>query len=44
MRIKYLDESNVGSFLSETLTADVETILADEACFVRADTAAEKVC
>ena len=44
VRIKYLDKSNVGGFLSEALTADVETILANETGFVGADTAEEMIC
>ena len=36
---RYLDESNVGSFFAEALTADVESVLSDEAGFVCADTA-----
>jgi hypothetical protein len=35
----YLDESDVGSLLSEALTADVEAVLADETGSVGADTA-----
>lgn len=37
--IAYLDESNIGSLLTEALTADVQTILADETGLVCADTA-----
>ena len=35
----YLDKSNVRGLLSEALTADVETVLADETSFMGADTA-----
>lgn len=35
----YLDESNIGSLLSEALTADVEAVLADETGLVGADAA-----
>jgi hypothetical protein len=35
----YLDESNVGGFFSEALTADVETVLSDETSLVSADSA-----
>ena len=38
----YLDEANVGGLLTEALTADVETVLADETGLVGADTAGEK--
>jgi len=34
-----LDESDICSFLTEALTADIESILADEAGFVGADPA-----
>jgi hypothetical protein len=37
--IPYLDKTNICGFLSETLTADVETIFADETSFVGADSA-----
>ena len=37
--MRYLDESDVGGFLTETLTADVETVLADQTGLVSADTA-----
>lgn len=37
--LAYLDESNVGSLLTEALTADVEAVLADETSLVGADTA-----
>lgn len=40
----YLNESNVCGFFSEALTADIETIFADETCFVGADSAVEVVC
>jgi hypothetical protein len=36
----YLDKSNVRGLLSEALSADVQSILADETGFVCADTAA----
>jgi hypothetical protein len=42
--MKYLDESNIGCLLTETLAADVETILADETGFVCADAAVEVKC
>lgn len=35
----YLDESNVGGLLTEALTADVKTVLADETGLVGADAA-----
>ena len=35
----YLDEANVGTLLTEALTADVEAVLADETGLVGADTA-----
>jgi hypothetical protein len=35
----YLDESNVRGLLSEALTADVQSIFADQTSFVSADTA-----
>lgn len=35
----YLDETNVGGLFTETLTADVETVFADETGLVGADTA-----
>lgn len=35
----YLDESNVGGLLTEALTANVETVLADETGLVGADAA-----
>lgn len=34
-----LDKSNIRGLLSEALTADVETVLADETSFMGADTA-----
>ena len=39
LSVKYLDETNIGSLLTEALTADVQAILADETSFVSADTA-----
>jgi hypothetical protein len=41
--ISYLDESNIGSLLSEALTADVEAVLADETGLVGADAAKKLV-
>lgn len=38
-RYIYLDESNIGGLFTETLTADVETVFADETGLVGADTA-----
>lgn len=38
----YLGEANVGGLLTEALTADVESVLADETGLVGADTAAKK--
>jgi hypothetical protein len=35
----YLDESDIRGLLSEALTADVQSILADQTSFVSADTA-----
>jgi len=37
--VAYLDEANVGGLLTEALTADVESVLADETGLVGADTA-----
>jgi len=37
----YLDEADVGGFLTEALAADVEAVLADETGLVGADTAVE---
>jgi hypothetical protein len=37
----YLDKSNVRGLLSEALSADVQSILADETSLVCADTATE---
>jgi hypothetical protein len=37
--IAYLDETDISGFLSEALTADVESIFADETGFVGADSA-----
>jgi hypothetical protein len=38
----YLDETNVGGLLTEALTADVQTVLADETSTVGADAAVEE--
>ena len=38
----YLDEANVGGLLTEALTADIETVLADQTGAVGADTAVER--
>ena len=38
----YLDKTDISGFLSEALTADVESIFADETGFVGADSAWEK--
>ena len=35
----YLGETNVGALLTETLTADVETVFANQTSLVSADTA-----
>ena len=43
MNVAYLDETDIGSFLSEALTADVESIFADETGFVGADSAVRDV-
>jgi len=40
VHLPVLDEANVGSLLTETLTADVEAVLADQTGGVCADTAA----
>lgn len=37
-----LDEADIGSLLTEALTADVEAVLADETGTVRADAAIEE--
>ncbi len=37
--VPYLDEANVGSLLTEALTADVEAVLADQTGLVGADAA-----
>lgn len=37
----YLDETDVGSLLTEALTADVEAVLADETGLVSADAAVD---
>ena len=39
MCIAYLDESNVGGLFTEALTADVESVLADQTSLVGADAA-----
>ena len=38
----YLDETNVGSLLAEALTADIETVLADQTGLVGANSAVKK--
>jgi hypothetical protein len=39
--ISYLGEANLVSLLAEALTAEVETVLADETCLVGAEAAIE---
>jgi len=43
LNVAYLDETDISSFLSEALTADVESIFADETGFVGADSAVRDV-
>lgn len=40
--VPYLDESNIGSLLTEALTANVEAVFADQTGLVSADTAVKK--
>lgn len=42
-RETYLDEADVLALLTEALTADVQTILADQTGLVRADTAIRRL-
>jgi hypothetical protein len=41
--IAYLDETDISGFLSEALTADVESVFADETGFVGADSAVGEI-
>jgi hypothetical protein len=40
----YLNKANVGSLLTEALSADVEAVLSDETSLVGADAAIRQIC